>query len=127
MPKTPQTVAAVDCLAALAQPTRLAIFRLLVVAGSDGMRAGAIAERLGLTHTTLSTYLVDLNEAQLITRVREGGRTFYGANYAAMHGLISYLTRNCCQGHSKACGLAASPNKTDQVLHEMRLPGPGND
>jgi DNA-binding transcriptional ArsR family regulator len=93
--------AAVDCLTALAQPSRLAVFRLLVEAGPDGMPAGAIAKRLGLPSATLSFHLAQLSQAQLVTSMKDGRSIIHGANYAAMNGLIGYLTRNCCRGQGK--------------------------
>ncbi len=92
---------AVGRLAALAQPTRLAVFRLLVEAGRNGLPAGSIAERLDLAPATLSFHLAQLSQAGLLTSEREGRSIIYCANYAAMDGLIGYLTRNCCRGDSR--------------------------
>ena len=92
---------AVDKLAALAQETRLRIFRLLVEAGQDGMNAGAIAEALGLAPATLSFHIAHLARSGLVVARQESRFIYYSANFSAMDELIAYLTDNCCQG--KAC------------------------
>lgn len=89
---------AVQSLAALAQETRLAIFRVLVEAGPDGMNAGAIAEAVGVPAATLSFHVAHLARAGLVTSRQESRFIFYAANFSAMDNLISYLTDNCCQG-----------------------------
>ncbi len=92
---------AVDKLAALAQETRLKIFRLLVEAGDQGLNAGAIAEALDLAPATLSFHVAQLNRAGLVNARQESRFIYYSAAYPAMDELIAYLTDNCCQG--KAC------------------------
>lgn len=87
---------AINFLAALAQDTRLTIFRLLVQKGSAGMPAGAIAEALGLPAPTLSFHLTQLKQAGLLSCRRASRSLIYAADYAAMNGLLSYLTENCC-------------------------------
>jgi DNA-binding transcriptional ArsR family regulator len=89
---------AVTALSALAQDTRLAIFRLLVQAGAAGQTAGAIAERLDVPATTLSFHLKELATADLVTSESQGRYVIYRANYAAMNGLLAFLTANCCAG-----------------------------
>jgi DNA-binding transcriptional ArsR family regulator len=96
---------ALAALVGLAQETRLDIFRLLVQAGSDGMPAGQIGERLGLPSATLSFHLNNLKHAGLVTFRRDGRSLIYVAEYAAMNGLLAYLTENCCQGDTSACGV----------------------
>ena len=91
---------AVDRLAALAQGTRLRIFRLLVEAGPPGMNAGAIAEALAIAPNALSFHVAHLSRASLVASRQEGRFIFYSANFAAMDELIAYLTDNCCQGHA---------------------------
>ncbi len=87
---------AVTRLAALAQETRLAVFRLLVESGPSGLPAGEIAARLKISPATLSFHLKELTHADL-TRTRQEGRfIIYSANYAAMSELLSFLTENCC-------------------------------
>jgi DNA-binding transcriptional ArsR family regulator len=103
-----KTAQAVKALAALAQDTRLAIYRLLVQAGDAGKSVGAIAERLGLPGATLSFHLKELANANLIDARHDGRFIFYTANYARMNGLLAYLTENCCQGEDCA-GRACDP------------------
>lgn len=93
-------------LAALAQESRLDVFRLLVQAGMDGLPAGQIGERLGVPSATLSFHLNQLKQAGLVTFRREGRSLIYVAEYTAMNGLLAYLTENCCQGDTAACGIA---------------------
>ena len=90
--------AAVTALAALAQEHRLALYRLLVQAGDDGLSAGAIAETLGVPNSSLSFHLAQLREAGLVTQERRHRSLIYRANYPAMNGLVDYLTENCCAG-----------------------------
>lgn len=85
-------------LAALAQETRLAIFRLLVEAGPEGMNAGAIAEAVGVPAATLSFHVAQLARAGLVVSRQESRFIFYSADFAAMDDLIAFLTDNCCQG-----------------------------
>jgi ArsR family transcriptional regulator, arsenate/arsenite/antimonite-responsive transcriptional repressor len=92
----------VGALSALAQETRLDIYRLLVEAGRDGAPAGQIGDRLKLPAPTLSFHLAQLKHAGLVTGRRESRSIIYAANYAAMNGLIAYLTENCC-GQGAAC------------------------
>jgi DNA-binding transcriptional ArsR family regulator len=89
---------AVTRLAALAQETRLAIFRMLVEAGPEGMNAGAIAEALGVPAATLSFHVAQLARAELVVSRQESRFIYYSANFAGMDDLIAYLTDNCCQG-----------------------------
>jgi DNA-binding transcriptional ArsR family regulator len=96
---------AIAALSALAQESRLDVFRLLVQAGTDGMPAGQIGERLGLPSATLSFHLNQLKQAGLVTFRREGRSLIYMAAYAAMNGLLGYLTENCCQGDPAGCGV----------------------
>jgi len=91
---------AVLSLAALAQEHRLAAYRLLVQAGAPGLPAGAIAERLDIPPSSLSFHLTHLVRSRLIEQERQGRSRIYRANYAAMNGLIDFLTENCCGGAS---------------------------
>jgi DNA-binding transcriptional ArsR family regulator len=88
----------ISALAALAQATRLAIFRLLVQAGDAGQTAGAIAERLDVAAPTLSFHLKELANAGLVSSESQGRYVIYRANYPTMNGLIEFLTANCCSG-----------------------------
>ena len=96
-----ETKEALEALAALAQATRLAIYRLLVEAGPQGLSAGTIGERLGLPPPTLSFHLAGLSRAGLAHSRQEGRFVFYAANFEQMNGLVAYLSRNCCGG--RAC------------------------
>ncbi len=94
---------AVEALAALAQPTRLAVYRLLVEAGKEGMVAGQIAEKLELAPATLSFHFKTLNHAGLIESRQDGRFIHYTANFAVMNDMVAYLTENCCGGNAEAC------------------------
>jgi ArsR family transcriptional regulator len=97
-----QPADAVAALSALAQEHRLALFRLLVQAGEDGMAAGAIAGALGLPNSSLSFHLAQLSRAGLIRQERRSRSLIYRADYRAMNGLVGYLMENCCGGASCA-------------------------
>ena len=83
-------------MAALAQETRLDIYRLLVQAGEDGLAAGKIGEELGLPSATLAFHLKELKHAGLVTFTREGRSLIYAAIYPTMNALLAFLTENCC-------------------------------
>jgi DNA-binding transcriptional ArsR family regulator len=97
-----ETKEAISALTALGHGTRLAVFRLLVEAGPDGLMAGDLAERLGVPGATLSFHLKELAAADLIAGEQQGRFHCYRANFAAMNGLIAYLTFNCCAGSGDA-------------------------
>jgi DNA-binding transcriptional ArsR family regulator len=113
---------ALTALAALAQESRLDIFRLLVQAGSDGLAVGQIGEKLGLPSATLAFHLKELRNAGLATFTRNGRSLIYVAVYPTMNALLEYLTENCCQGNPAACGLeesACTPSTASKgVTHE---------
>jgi len=98
---------ALAALAALAQESRLDIYRLLVQAGANGLPAGQIGEQLGLPSATLAFHLKELKNAGLATFARNGRSLIYAAVYPTMNALLEYLTENCCQGNPAACGLGA--------------------
>jgi DNA-binding transcriptional ArsR family regulator len=98
---------AVTRLAALAQESRLAIFRLLVQKGPEGLCAGDIAEKIGVPPATLSFHLKELSHAGLLQSRQEGRFIYYAPDFDAMNGLVSYLTENCCGGQS--CGPVCVP------------------
>jgi ArsR family transcriptional regulator, arsenate/arsenite/antimonite-responsive transcriptional repressor len=89
---------AVAALAALAQDSRLDVFRLLVQAGPDGMPAGAVADQLELAPNTLTFHFDRLRMAGLVTVRREGRSMIYAARFDKMNALVSFLTENCCGG-----------------------------
>jgi len=97
-----ETMQAVSALSALAQPSRLAAFRLLVEAGPQGMPAGAIGEKLDLPPATLSFHLAGLTRAGLAQSRQEGRFVIYTANFDNMNALVGFLTDNCCGGKSCA-------------------------
>ena len=93
-----QTQSALAALAALAQESRLAIFRLLVQAGPDGLAASKIAGHLAIAPSSLSFHLKELSHAQLVTARQEGRFIIYAAQMDSMNALIGFLTENCCGG-----------------------------
>jgi ArsR family transcriptional regulator, arsenate/arsenite/antimonite-responsive transcriptional repressor len=97
---------AVGALGALAQESRLAVFRLLVQRGPRGLPAGQIAERLGLPGPTLSFHLAQLGRAGLVRSRREGRSIIYVPDYAGMQALMGYLTDNCCREDAGDCAPA---------------------
>lgn len=97
----------VKALAALAQPTRLALYRLLVSCGPEGMAAGQIAEKLKVSPATMSFHFKTLSHAGLIESRQDGRFVFYSANFEVMNGMVDYLTENCCGGNAEACRMAS--------------------
>jgi len=89
----------IAALAALAQESRLAVFRLLVQAGPEGMAATRIAEHLGIAPSSLSFHLKELTHAELVTQTKAGRSLIYSANFSTMNSLIGFLTENCCGGN----------------------------
>jgi DNA-binding transcriptional ArsR family regulator len=102
---------AVAALAALAQDSRLQVYRLLVEAGPEGISASAIAEKLGIPANTLSFHLKTLNHADLVSARQAGRFVYYSANYNRMNALLGYLTENCCGGRSCAPAPASRRNR----------------
>lgn len=96
----------VEALAALAQETRLAVYRLLVQQGRSGMAAGEIAAQLALAPATLSFHLKELSRAGLVRARQQGRYIFYAADFAAMDGLLGFLSENCCAADGGACAPA---------------------
>ena len=110
-----ETNDAVVALEALAQESRLGIFRLLVEAGPAGLAAGLIAERMKLPPPTLSFHLAQLKHSGLIGCARNGRSLIYSASFAGMDGLIGFLTDNCCGGDAAQCAPARRSSKTKRV------------
>lgn len=98
---------ALAALAALAQDSRLDVFRLLVEAGPEGMPAGSIANALKLAANTLTFHLDRLRDAGLVNVRREGRSMIYAAQFDTMNALLAYLTENCCQGAREVCAPTA--------------------
>ncbi|MGH8290121.1 MAG: ArsR/SmtB family transcription factor [Steroidobacteraceae bacterium] len=101
---------AIGALAALAHEHRLAIFRLLVEQGPEGLPAGRIASRLRLVPSSLTFHLQNLLRAGLISRRRESRQLIYSADFEAMSALIGYLTENCCAASNAKCTSACEPS-----------------
>jgi len=110
-----KTKAALRALAALAQENRLAVFRLLVEHAPEGLPAGAIAERLGVSPATLSFHLKELAHAGLATAWPHGRFIWYRADLAAMNGLVAYLTENCCRS-SAVCNPNCAPSGAPKAV-----------
>jgi ArsR family transcriptional regulator, arsenate/arsenite/antimonite-responsive transcriptional repressor len=117
-----EQIASIAALSALAQETRLDIYRLLVQTGPAGLPAGRIAARLDLPLPTLSFHLAQLKHAGLVSARRESRSIIYAANYAAMNGLIAYLTENCCGGDAAACAAPCEPSETEGVPRHEAAP-----
>jgi DNA-binding transcriptional ArsR family regulator len=116
-----ETKQIINALGALAQESRLAIFRLLVEAGPPGLAVGAIAESLGLANATLSFHLKELTQAGLTVATPNGRSIIYSANFATMNGLVDYLTENCCAGAgcataTSACAPVSARQKSPSTL-----------
>jgi len=103
--KTPD---AIKVLSALAQESRLAIFRLLIEHAPEGLPAGDIGERLGLANATLSFHLKELSHAGLVTSRQAGRFIYYAPVIASVDALVGYLTENCCASSNGTCAPAAS-------------------
>jgi DNA-binding transcriptional ArsR family regulator len=113
-----ETSDAVNALAALAQDTRLAVYRLLVQQGPSGLAAGEIASRLDIAPATLSFHLKELSHAGLASSRQEGRFVYYAANFEAMNALVAFLTENCCAAD---CGPACVPAV---ACHPVHFPAP---
>lgn len=101
---------AIGAFAALAHETRLAVFRLLMVEGPDGLAAGVIAERLGAPASTLSFHLAHLERARLLVARRAGKQVLYAVDQGGTRDLIDFLTRDCCGGNPALCAPSPNPN-----------------
>ena len=99
-----ETKAAIDALQSLAQETRLAIFRMLVQAGPEGMPAGDIGAALDVPGPTLSFHLNHLSHAGLIARRRDGRSLWYSVQFEQVRSLLAFLMEDCCQGRQEVCG-----------------------
>src|SRR5436309_7621209 len=109
-----ETKQAVQALSALAHETRLAIFRLLVEAGPEGMAAGSIGEKLDLPPATLSFHLAGLTRAGLANSRQDGRFVIYSTDFHNMNQLVAYLTENCCGGRS------CKPGEKNETLPRAR-------
>jgi ArsR family transcriptional regulator len=98
---------ALDAFGALSQPTRLKMVRALVVAGPDGLAAGAVAEAVGTSSSSASFHLAHLERAGLVQSRRAARSIVYSANYDGLAGLVQFLMQDCCQGRREVCAPAA--------------------
>jgi ArsR family transcriptional regulator len=107
-----ETRDAIEALGALAHEHRLAIYRLLVERGPDGLAAGAIGESVGLSPSSLTFHLQNLHRAGLIVQRRESRSLIYSVDFGAMNDLVAYLTENCCAGSPEVCVTACKPARS---------------
>lgn len=111
LPQSLPQAQALRAFAALSQDTRLRILRRLITAGPQGLAAGLLAEELGVTASNISFHIKELDRAGLVQARRESRSVIYRADFAAMAGLIAFLTEDCCAGQLGLCApLAASCN-----------------
>ncbi len=115
-----KTPAVIGALAALAHEYRLAIYRMLVEQGPAGLPAGVIGERLGLQPSSLTFHLQALHRAGLVSQARASRQLIYSADYAAMNGLVAYLTDNCCAAADGACATACVPVRTSKPMRSSK-------
>ena len=106
-----ESTTAITALAALAQETRLAIYRLLVEAGPTGLSVGEIGVGLAVAPATLSFHLKELAHAGLVAPRQDGRFIYYSANYARMNELLAYLSENCCARDNPDCGTGCGPGR----------------
>jgi DNA-binding transcriptional ArsR family regulator len=98
-----ETASAIDALSALAQESRLQVFRLLVQAGPNGLPAGEIARAVGIPPNTLSSHLAILTQSGLVQMRRSGRSRIYAAQYDTVRSLLAFLMEDCCQGRAEVC------------------------
>ncbi len=124
--RTMQTKQALTILLALAQESRLAVYRLLIEHASDGLAVSVIAEKLGLANATLSFHLKELSHAGLVTSQQSGRFVYYAPVIEAMNDLIGYLTDHCCSQSAGACEITSAsckaprPNSTRKTTPRRR-------
>jgi ArsR family transcriptional regulator len=111
----------VEALGALAHEHRLAIYRLLVERGPQGLPAGAIGGDIGLVPSSLTFHLQTLQRAGLTLQRREGRQLIYSADFDVMNALVGYLTENCCAGSSQACAPSCEPTSAPKAVKRSRV------
>jgi ArsR family transcriptional regulator, arsenate/arsenite/antimonite-responsive transcriptional repressor len=112
-----KTPAVIDALGALAHEHRLAIYRLLVQRGPEGLPAGTIGQRIGLLPSSLTFHLQNLQRAGLIAQRRESRQLIYSADFTAMTALVGYLTDNCCaESAAECCPPARQPKAARRAV-----------
>ena len=115
-----KTAEVVTALAALAHEYRLGIYRLLVERGPEGWPAGTIGERIGLQPSSLTFHLQALQRAGLITQTRASRQLIYSADFAAMNGLVGFLTDKCCSAGTGTCDTACKPEAVVRPARRIR-------
>ena len=110
-----KTANVIEALGALAHEHRLAIYRLLVQRGPEGLSAGTIGQRIGLLPSSLTFHLQNLQRAGLITQRRESRQLFYSVDFSVMNGLVGYLTENCCGNSGADCTVSCAPTTPVKV------------
>lgn len=115
-----KTDAVVRALGALAHEHRLAVYRLLVERGPEGLPAGAIGERMGIQPSSLTFHLQALQRAGLITQVRASRQLIYSADFDVMNGLVGFLTDQCCTAASASCGSGCKPQRSAKPVRRSR-------
>jgi ArsR family transcriptional regulator len=116
-----ETRRAIEAFGALAHEYRLAIYRLLVEQGPDGLPAGAIGEAVGLQPSSLTFHLQNLHRAGLIVQRRESRSLIYSVDFAAMNDLLGYLTENCCAGGGGSCATARKPASKSKTSKRRKV------
>lgn len=106
-----KTSQVIEALGALAHEYRLAIYRLLLEQGPQGLAAGAIGEHVGLVPSSLTFHLQTLQHAGLITQIRASRQLIYSADFGAMNDLVGYLTDKCCAASADACATECKPTR----------------
>ena len=109
---------------ALGHDTRLAVFRLLIPAGPDGLAAGEISERMGMPPNALSFHLSRLVQADLVTSRRAGRQIFYAVEYERLRGLLSFLLEDCCANAPSGCLPSCSATPIDAAVEAKGKPAP---
>lgn len=116
-----ETKHAVEALGALAHEFRLAIYRVLVERGPEGLAAGAIGEAVGLAPSSLTFHLQNLHRAGLIVQRRESRSLIYSVDFAAMNELVGYLTDNCCVGSPGSCATDCKPASSSKTSKRRKI------
>jgi DNA-binding transcriptional ArsR family regulator len=110
----------IEALSALAHDSRLAIYRLLMQEGANGLPAGQVGQRLGIPANALSFHLTRLRYAGLVTSRRNGRQIIYAADYEGMQKLMGFLTENCCHNAPEGCSPDCPPTKSSQIDDKQR-------